>query len=33
MIGVRPGETMHERLMTLEEEKVAIKKDKYWVIK
>ena len=33
IIGVRPGETMHERLMTLEEEKVAIKKDNYWIIK
>ncbi len=32
-IGIRPGETMNEKLMTEEEEKVAIKKGKFWVIK
>ena len=31
-IGIRPGEVLSEKLMTLEEEKRAIKKDKYWVI-
>lgn len=33
MIGIRPGETLNEKLMTEEEEKVAIKKDKFWIIK
>jgi len=33
MIGVRPGEVLTERLMTLEEEKIAVKKDKFFVIK
>ena len=32
MIGLRPGEALHEKLMFNEEEKIAIKKDKYWVI-
>ena len=32
-IGIRPGEMLVERLMTTDEEKVAIKKDKYWIIK
>jgi FlaA1/EpsC-like NDP-sugar epimerase len=32
-IGKRPGETMEERLMTEEEERVAIKKDKFLIIK
>lgn len=33
IIGKRPGEILVERLMTEEEEKIAIKKDKIWVIK
>lgn len=32
-IGVRPGELMHEKLMSEEEEKVAIKKDNFYIIK
>src|SRR3990167_2416298 len=32
-IGERPGETMSERLMTLEEERSAIKRGKFYVIK
>ena len=32
MIGIRPGETLTEKLMTSEEEKVAIKKGKFWII-
>ncbi len=33
MIGIRPGETLDEKLMTLEEEKVAVKTGKFYVIK
>lgn len=33
IIGLRPGETLDEKLMTLEEEKVAIKRGKFFVIK
>lgn len=33
MIGIRKGETLDEKLMTAEEEKVAIKEDKFYVIK
>lgn len=33
IIGKRPGEILVERLMTEEEERIAIKKDKIWVIK
>lgn len=33
MIGTRPGETLTEKLMTEEEEKLAKKRDKFWVIK
>jgi len=33
MIGIRPGETLTEKLMTEEEQKVAIKNDKFWIIK
>ena len=33
MIGIRPGETLNERLMTEEEEKVAVKKGKFFIIK
>lgn len=33
IIGARPGESLTERLMSAEEEKVAIKKDKYFIIK
>ena len=33
MIGLRPGETLDEKLMTLEEEKVAIKKNNFYIIK
>lgn len=32
-IGLRPGEAMTERLMTVEEESVAVKKGKFWIIK
>lgn len=32
IIGVRPGEEMHERLMTSDEEKRAKNKGKFWVI-
>jgi FlaA1/EpsC-like NDP-sugar epimerase len=32
-IGVRPGETLVEKLMTDEEEKFAVKSGKFWVIK
>jgi len=31
-IGVRPGETLQESLMTAEEEKVAKKRGKFWII-
>lgn len=31
-VGIRPGEMMKERLMTTDEEKTAIQKDKFWVI-
>lgn len=31
-IGIRPGETMSEQLMTVEEEQRAIKKDKFFII-
>ena len=33
MIGIRPGETLTEKLMTEEEEKVAVKKGKFWIVK
>ena len=33
VIGMRSGETLKEYLMTEEEERVAIKKDKFWIIK
>lgn len=33
IIGVREGETLTERWMTDEEEKVAIKHEKHWIIK
>jgi len=33
MIGLRPGETLDEKLMTLEEEQIAIKKDNFYIIK
>lgn len=33
MIGIRPGETLEEKLMTLEEEKIAIKKGRFYIIK
>ena len=33
MIGIRPGELLSEKLMFDEEEKVAIKQDKFWIIK
>lgn len=32
MIGVRPGETLTERLMTLEEQSTAVKVDDFWVL-
>lgn len=32
VIGIRPGETLTEELMTLEEKSRAIKNDKYWTI-
>ena len=32
-IGIRPGETLTEELMTLEEKQRAIKKDKFFIIK
>lgn len=32
VIGMRPGEQLTEKLMTEEEEKVAIKKDKFFII-
>lgn len=32
MIGLRPGETLTEKIMSDEEEKVAIKKDKFFII-
>lgn len=31
-IGIRPGETLDEKLMTHEEEQRAVKKGKYWII-
>lgn len=33
MIGIRPGETLEEKLMTVEEEQVAVKKGNFYVIK
>lgn len=33
IIGIRPGETLSEELMTEEEKKVAIKKGKFFIIK
>lgn len=33
IIGIRPGETMTEELMTDEEKKIAIKSGNYWIIK
>jgi FlaA1/EpsC-like NDP-sugar epimerase len=33
MIGIRPGETLDEKLMTEEEEKVAVKEGKFFIIK
>jgi len=32
MIGTRPGETLDEKLMTIEEEKYAKKVGKFWII-
>jgi len=32
IIGTRPGETLDEKLMTLDEEKIAIKQGKFYVI-
>jgi len=32
IIGIRQGETLTEKLMTEEESKVAIKKNKFWII-
>lgn len=32
-IGIRPGETLDEKLMTADEEKRAIKRDKFYIIK
>ena len=32
VIGMRPGETLSEKLMSQEEELVAKKKGKYWII-
>jgi dTDP-glucose 4,6-dehydratase len=33
IIGIRPGEMLNERLMTEEEEKVAIKEGKFYVLR
>jgi FlaA1/EpsC-like NDP-sugar epimerase len=33
IIGLRPGETLDEKLMTLEEEKIAIKSGNFYIIK
>jgi FlaA1/EpsC-like NDP-sugar epimerase len=33
IIGIRPGETLSERLMTDEEERTAVKKGKFYIIK
>ena len=33
IIGIRPGETLDERLMTEEEKKLAVKQGKFWIIK
>lgn len=33
MIGIRPGENLDEKLMTSEEEKIAIKKGNFYIIK
>jgi FlaA1/EpsC-like NDP-sugar epimerase len=33
IIGIRPGETLSEKLMTLDEEKVAQKKGEFYIIK
>lgn len=33
IIGIRPGETLDEKLMTEEEEGTAIKNGKFWIIK
>lgn len=33
MIGIRPGETLNEKLMTDEEEKIALKEGKFFVIR
>lgn len=32
VIGIRPGETMQEKLMTLEESEKAVKRGRFWVI-
>lgn len=32
-IGLRPGETLTEELMTVEERKIAVKRGKFWIIK
>lgn len=32
IIGIRPGEILEEKLMTQEEERIAIKKDKFYII-
>ena len=33
MIGIRPGETLDEKLMTLEEEKLSKKVGKFFILK
>ena len=33
IIGIRPGESLTEKLMTDEEQKVAIRQDKFWIIR
>lgn len=32
MIGMRPGETLDEKLMTEDEERMAVKKDNFWIL-
>jgi FlaA1/EpsC-like NDP-sugar epimerase len=33
MIGMRPGESLEEKIMTLEEEKVAVRQGKFYILK
>lgn len=33
IVGIRPGETLDEKLMTVEEEATAVKKGQFWIIK